>query len=245
MRIDRQVERCNRILVARLRHCVSEQQKDGETYIQLLTFMYSWKARRAPETFPFHGKLHRKPVSGSTIDRLTWPKTICKETWHPDPCNLLQPIGLMRAALSSLLYTAQRPYKPDSDKNVRPERTFKIGNHVFVHRSFLASIALDAADEVANRQQQIIVPSVCTVHNIQCPTTYRNYWRRFVKHFLNCLSQAVTNTWTLDISANETTKILRSGNERQKRRNCLKIAEWWHKKWYHCTVGVCGEPYNG
>lgn len=65
--------------------------------------------------------------------------------------RLLQLVNFMKAAVSSQLFTAQRCYKRDFDKNTWREPTFKVGDHESIDRLQLAAIATHAADEMGNR----------------------------------------------------------------------------------------------
>lgn len=93
-----QIERHNRTLAARMRYYVSKQQKDWDTYIQMLTHAYSTVTHRATGTSTFSVMFPRQPTSADTFHRLNSPANDMRGDVTPRhmPHRLLQPIELKK-----------------------------------------------------------------------------------------------------------------------------------------------------
>lgn len=63
-----QTERYNKTVVARLRHCVAEEQSDWEEYIHPLTYAYNQQVNRSTGTTPFSFAVSRHPPEPPTFD---------------------------------------------------------------------------------------------------------------------------------------------------------------------------------
>lgn len=143
------------------------------------------------------------------------------------PHRLLQPIRLMKGAISSRLFTSQRRYKCGFDKIVRRERTYQVGAYKLINRPQLAAVISNVADRVANRRNNKLLR--------QASGPYRVL--RVQRHTVTIADDSTTKTVSMDgpmlslprqqvtDKAYETTHIWRPQNESQERQRAVKDAK--------------------
>ena len=130
-----QVERFNKTLAARLRHYVSEHQKDWDEFVQPLTYAYNMQVHRSTGTTPFDLVLSRNPKGILTESVGNLPE---------GTANVGSPAAVKRNTLNRLRYAlsrakvnltkAQQRYKNDFDKRVRTLLRVEPGQMVFVNK---------------------------------------------------------------------------------------------------------------
>lgn len=129
-----QVELYTRTLAARLRHQVFEDQKDWDSFVQLLTYVYMLQTNRGTGTSLFHVIQTLEQPSAATFE---WVEGLANEVQgdvppqHMTPRLLLR-TEVMKTAVSCRLSTAKQCYYHDFDTHVR--RGNNIQNMVLIVR---------------------------------------------------------------------------------------------------------------
>jgi len=129
-----QVERCNRTIVAQLKAYVEDHQDTWDELVSVLTLAYNSRPQRSTGVSPFEFVVPER-VRTLALERLPknqYPETVprtAREARERQRGHLRNLITQVRAALA----TAQRRYKRNFDKWVRPvNKALNIGDWVFV-----------------------------------------------------------------------------------------------------------------
>lgn len=140
--------------MARFLHYVSEHQRDWDTRVQPLTYVYNSQTHRVTGISPFSIVLLRKVQSAATPGRLTknaldMPKNA---QYRPPNQRLLERMGLMRAAVERGVVVKQIPYKNKYDRRARREAFICVGDEVFINHAQHATFNSDSAEELAHKE---------------------------------------------------------------------------------------------
>ena len=131
-----QAERFNRTLGTRLRHYVTEHQRDWDEFVQPLTYAYNMQVHRSTGTTPFDLVLTRHPPGIA----VSIPTSAVPPDRHVEPTTAQMKRITMRrlrevlARASEKLTHAQAQYKRQFDKTVSEPPTFLPGEEVFLDR---------------------------------------------------------------------------------------------------------------
>ncbi|CDF32213.1 unnamed protein product [Chondrus crispus] len=131
-----QAERFNRTLATRLRHYVSEHQRDWDDYVQPLTYAYNMQVHKSTGTTPFDLVLTRHPP-GISVQA---PSSAIPSPNGSEPTSAqmkritLQRVRKILSRAGTKLTHAQAQYKRNFDKAVRTLPSFEVGQEVFLDR---------------------------------------------------------------------------------------------------------------
>ena len=131
-----QAERFNRTLGIRLRHYVTEHQRDWDEFVQPLTYAYNMQVHRSTGTTPFDLVLTRHPPGIS----VSMPTSAVPPDRHTEPTTAQMKRITMRrlrqvlARASEKMTQAQAQYKRHFDKTVSALPEFRPGEEIFLDR---------------------------------------------------------------------------------------------------------------
>lgn len=93
-----------------------------------------------------------KTPSASTFDKFSGMRNYMQRDLIPGQLQhqLLQPNGLVKAAVSSQKLTTLRHYICDFNRYIRQDPIVKVGHYVLVNSLWIVTIASDSAGEMAN-----------------------------------------------------------------------------------------------
>ena len=145
-----QAERYNRTLVERLRHYVSEHQKQWDVYVPTLTYAYNLQTHRATNTTPFSTALSRHPPI-PPVESI--PSAFPTDAEDSVSAGELKKriLGRFAKALKladGTLDKTQRRYKKYFDRRVHLAPSFQPGSWVFLNRP--PARALTPAERTSN-----------------------------------------------------------------------------------------------
>lgn len=136
LKINRQVKRLNRKIVARLQHYVADRQTNLDQYVQLLTYAHNAQAHKSTGTMPFTLELSRQLPSPTTlhasnanpVDKTELPETISFRN------RLLRQLEVFCKHTVAKIKMNQALEKRHFERIVRHTPQFNLGQHVFVDR---------------------------------------------------------------------------------------------------------------
>lgn len=122
---NREARLHSRSIFAKLRHYVSEYQRDWDKYLQPLTWVYNIRTPKVTGTSLTNIILQRVSPSDATFGRLTGNASNIPE--HPESLQsnqrLLEPEELMKAAVASPMAVTQKRYKTTMKRSLHGDHS--------------------------------------------------------------------------------------------------------------------------
>lgn len=134
---NQQAKQFNKTMTTRLPHYAAELQRDWDTYVQHLTYVYNAQVHCTTNFPPSGLVLWQQPPVATTFDSPTALPSDAMVTTSSQvlPAQLLPGVATMRRATDRWMKTAQRRYKGEHDKKIRKaSQMFNAGKYVYVDR---------------------------------------------------------------------------------------------------------------
>lgn len=156
-------KKSNKAIFTSLWHYVAKRQKNWDTFLQALTYVYKTQIHRLTKETPSSLVLSRHPPRPTLLET---GSVLPSDGYAGTSLQLLrsrleESIRTLREKADANKASAQQRYKPVYDRQARVATTFQQGNLVFINQPSLATtLKTDSTQTALNNYNNLVSPSL-------------------------------------------------------------------------------------